>query len=234
MEHTPFSVAVDEANVKGGTPYLAVTLRYYETEVALSTKTKLLALIEIQGSSTGETLFKLMDDLIFSDSVSRDRRILNFMGIASDKASNMISGGNFGLTNRLKSKYSHILVVHDLCHAFNLILQDCFKSFPVEIKNIIEDISALFSRSPKGSAKLKAIMKAKAKKDPNYRPHTLKRYVKTRWTSFQDTVERILEQAAALEEYFKNENDTVREGYFSSSNITVLKLFQSLSKKLQK
>jgi hypothetical protein len=185
MEHTPFSVAVDKGNVKGGTPYLAVTLRYYETDLALSTKTKLLALIEIQGSSTGENLFKLMDDLIFSDSIFRDRRILNFMGIASDKASNMISGGNSGLTNRLKSKYSHILVVHNLCHAFNLILQDCFKSFPVEIKNIIEDISALFSRSPKRSAKLKAIMKTKAKKDPNYRPHTIKRYVKTRWTSFQ-------------------------------------------------
>jgi len=99
------------------------------------------------------------------------------LGIASEKASNIISGENSGLTNRLK---------------------------------------------------------AKAKKDPNYRPHTLKRYVKTRWTSFQDTVEWILEQAAALEEYFKNENDTVREGYFSSSNITMLKLFLCLSKKLQK
>jgi len=42
-------------------------------------------------------------------------------------------------------------------------------------------------------------MDAKASEDPEYVAHKMKRYVKTRWTSFQDTVERILEQADPLE-----------------------------------
>ncbi len=43
MDNSPFSIAVDEGNVKGNIEYLAVTLRYYETDTALATMTKLLA-----------------------------------------------------------------------------------------------------------------------------------------------------------------------------------------------
>jgi len=163
--------------------------------------TKLLALVEMQGSSTEEKLFKLLDDLLFSSRAS-EKRTFNFMGIATDKASNMISKRNAGLKNRLKEKHPHIYVVHDLCHAFNLILQDCFKVFPQEYRNIIDDVSSTFSRSSRNSAKLKAIMATRAIEDPRSKVHAIKRYVKTRWTSFRDTVERIVVQADSLREYF--------------------------------
>ncbi len=123
MDNSPFSIAVDEGNVKGNIEYLAVTLRHYETDTALVTMAKLLALVEMQGSSTEEKLFKLLDDLLFSSRAS-EKRTFNFMGIATDKASNMISKRDAGLKNRLKEKHPHIYVVHDLFHALNLILQE--------------------------------------------------------------------------------------------------------------
>jgi cephalosporin-C deacetylase-like acetyl esterase len=56
-------------------------------------------------------------------------------------------------------------------------------------------------------------MATRAIEDPRSKVHAIKRYVKTRWRSFIDTVERIVEQADSLREYFQAEEDTHRENY---------------------
>jgi len=42
----------------------------------------------------------------------------NFVGICTDHASNMISYGNAGLSNRLKADFPYIFTTHDYCHAY--------------------------------------------------------------------------------------------------------------------
>ena len=57
-------------------------------------------------------------------------RLKKLMGISTDHASNMISKKDAGLTNRLSIEVPHLVVVHDLCHAMNLVLASCIESFP--------------------------------------------------------------------------------------------------------
>ena len=109
LESSPFSISLDEGSVKGNTEYLAIAVRYYQDSSVLSTKTSLLALLELKGSSTGETLFDLVFDLLFRGSGAQ-QRMNNFMGIASDKAANMISRGHAGVTNRFQEKSPYITV----------------------------------------------------------------------------------------------------------------------------
>ena len=99
LESSPFSISLDEGLVKGNTEYLATAVRYYQDSSVLSTKTSLLALLELKGSSTGETLFGLVFDLLFRGSEAQ-QTMKNFMAIASDKAAKMISRGHAGATNR--------------------------------------------------------------------------------------------------------------------------------------
>ncbi len=64
------------------------------------------------------------------------------------------------MTSRLMNEgdTKHIVVVHDICHAFNLALKDCLSCFSPELIKIVNSISESFSKSPHNSARLKEII----------------------------------------------------------------------------
>ena len=87
----------------------------------VKTTTKIIFLIETEGTSTGEAIYTRIKELLFSGPGGKARE-LNFMGIACDRASNMISTQGAGAANQLKETYYHIWITHDLCHMVNLSL----------------------------------------------------------------------------------------------------------------
>jgi len=101
LKNTPFSLSLDEGSIKGNTEYLAVNARYLETSTSLHTTTKLIAMIQLEGSKTGETLYNLLVSLLFTGSDGEMRKKM-CLGNCTDGAANMISSGNSFLTSRLE------------------------------------------------------------------------------------------------------------------------------------
>jgi len=86
-------------------------------------------MVQIAESQTGEKICKILGDFLFSSQEVHLRR-RNLMGIATDGGRNMINSKGSGATNRLQVELPYILVVHDLCHAFFLVLKiSIFYSF---------------------------------------------------------------------------------------------------------
>ena len=189
LETTPYSVSLDESGSKGNTQYLAISARFLPSIEATQTVTKLLGLLEMKTSASGETLYQMLTDFLFSNDHEGKRR-KNLMGVSTDGASNMISLKDAGLTNRLRNDIPHVIVTHDFCHALNLVLKACIKQFPKEYRKFMEDVAKTFSKSPQKVQKLKEIICHSHKEE---KVLSIIKYVKTRWSSFQECLSRILE-----------------------------------------
>jgi len=229
----PYSIAIDAGTAEGNEEYLAISARYFESEEAMTTRTTLLGLLPFHGSTSGEVIHKMLMKFLF-DGPSGELRKRNLIGISTDHASNMISGGNAGATERLQKDIPHLVVTHDLCHAFNLIVEHCLESFPHEYRNIVSEISTRFSMSPLQAAQLKTYLK-----DKDEAVLTITRYVPTRWTSFVDTLDRILDLSAQLQGFFsdqiqlkKSNSKKNSESYLSPPNLMMLNLLQMLLRKI--
>lgn len=132
-----------------------MTARYIQGE---KIKTKQLLLLPNSTSSTGETLFKQIEDAIFTGKRKKDIQH-NFLGVCTDGAPNM-QGKNEGLAYLLNKKYQHIVVAHDYSHVFNLITEHATTKVP-ETLTIIKEIShhfkSIFNKALLREVELKAV-----------------------------------------------------------------------------
>ena len=227
LESSPFSISVDEGTDKLGKTYLAISARLFTSLLDNEPEDKLLGLLEVGDSSTGEALYKKIKDFIFS-SINKEKVEANFMGICCDHSSNMISEKEKGLAERLKKDYPHIFIIHDYSHIFNLVMQEAIDQFPPEIIKIISNICACFGRSSQKKFKFKEIQKGLGINN------TLEilRYVPHRWSSLHDAVERIISLLQPLRIFFEKYGNTTQISYLSKENEMYLKLLLYLLKKL--
>jgi hypothetical protein len=149
LETSPFSISIDEGCAKGNVQYLAVNARFLPHTESVKTKTKLIGLIAMGTSSSGKTVFDEVYKLLFSDKEGAERRKQNFIGISTDATSAMISKKEAGATNRLLSQFEQLIVVHDYCHALNLVLEKSVLSFPEYYFTMVKKIVASFHIRPK-------------------------------------------------------------------------------------
>jgi len=224
LNHTPFSLALDEGSLKGNTEYLAISARYLENNRSLLTTTKLISIIQLEGSKTGETIYNLVVSLLFTGEDGEQRK-KNCVGVCTDGASNMISTGNASLTSRLQQIIPHLVVIHDLCHVLNLILKDCINQhYPKEYVKIVKNICKKFTNSPKQVSLLRQQMLNSQKGIGDHKVLATKRFVETRWSSFQDALKRILE----IKDYlliFLNQSEIGEElKYLNPRSILMLEL----------
>ena len=227
IEKSPFSISVDEASDKFGREYLALCVRYYQSEDLFEPTTSFLGLLELGTSYTGETLYNLVTDFVFNRD-NGDQIKANFMGICSDHASNMISGGSKGLSERLRKDFPHIFVIHDYPHALNLIIKEALSKFPQPVLDSVREICTHFSNSPQRKAKFREVQKTLG----NQSTLETLRYVEHRWFSLRDCVNRILELWSGLTAYFQEEGTKHEQDYFSKKNKSFLKLLSCLLGKL--
>lgn len=66
LTRTPYSISMDEGKTKTNVQYLAINARFIPNENGTKTVTKLLGLVEIKESQTGETIYKMLEDFLFS------------------------------------------------------------------------------------------------------------------------------------------------------------------------
>lgn len=184
---SPFSISADEGSDKFGGAYLAISVRYFASENAISPQTKLLGLIEMGDSSKGEVLYAKVNQLLFAGPFAHKLK-QNFMGICTDHASNMISERDKGLSNRLKADFPYIFVTHDYCHCYNLILKEGVSKFSSPIVALITDVCSYFANSPQRKALFKDFQLSLGME----RPLEILSFVKTRWLSLRDCLDRIL------------------------------------------
>ena len=227
LENTYFSIAIDEGSIKGNIEYLAINARFLENESEVTTK--LIGLIEMGASSTGETLYNTLNAFLFSGEDGNKRKKM-FMGIAADEAPNMISLVK-GVTNRFKAEIPYLEITHDFCHVLNLILRECIGNFPQEYVTIVDDIAATFSRSPQKTVKLRTFL---VQLNVTEKLLSMKKYVKNRWSSFQECLERVLELTLGLKQYFEVNGTPKQREYFKEDgpNIVMLQLLLCLVNKL--
>ena len=244
LKSTFFSLALDEGSMKGTIEYLNISARFFDKDDSERTVTKLLAVIQLDGSKTGKTLYDLVQAFLFTGSDGKERK-KKLMGIATDHGSNMISAVNAAVTNRFQSDLPYIIVVHDFCHALNLILEDCIKSYPMEFQKIVRNISSMFSRSPSRTANFKKLIREefnniwpknqgeeeKNKEELNIRVLSILRYVENRWSSFHDALARIVELSEPLRKFMEAEyNSSAPEREFlNPKNFLMLKLLLCLT-----
>jgi len=156
LSQTFFSLSLDEGSVKGSIEYLNVSARFFDTDSSERTVTKLLGVLQLNGSSEGKTLYDLVESFLFNGPDGKLRKE-KLIGIATDHGSNMISSKAIdgkGVTNRFKADLPYLIIIHDFCHALNLVLEQCLEAFPTEFTKIISKIASIFSRSPNKTARL--------------------------------------------------------------------------------
>jgi len=178
LKKSLYSISIDEAIIQK-TEYLAINARYLENDESIQTVTKLIALVDLGKSCTGETLYNAIANLLFTGDGSEERK-QNLIGISCDGASKMISTGDKSVTSRLKKEIPHLIGIHDICHALNLVLDRCLDSFPVDYRKIIETISKTFSHSSQRNDILRECILEVKKTEAEIEILAVKQYVLTR------------------------------------------------------
>ena len=97
----------------------------------------------------------------------------------------------------------------------------------------MSDIANTFAKSPHKAAKLRDIVASKGDSKAGEKVVAIKSYIKTRWTSFYESLDRILELSSSLQQYFtQNSKTDKKKAYLSSENILMLRLLRCLVLKL--
>ncbi len=148
------------------------------------------------------------------------------VGIVTDGARNMISTGEAGATNRLKQDLNHVIITHDYYHALNLVIKSVMESISARYIELIVSICHIFSQSSLKAAEFKSFLKdlQENEEEKDQKILAIKRYVPTRWTSFVDCLEWILELATPLKNIFQKLKDQkAKKINFSDENIIMLR-----------
>ena len=191
MRRSPF-LSLDQSSDSYGKNYLAVCVKYLPENNLPEPKIKLLGIIQMGDSYTGEVIFnKILSEVLFADPIRK-----NYMGYASDEGSNLDSE-DIGLAGRLEQEFPYSIHVKDYSHIYNLIFKAGLKEIPDETLKIVNKICSHFSRSPQKRAKLNDIQ-AKA----GSQPLQILRYVDHRWLSMRECIECILRLWDHLKEYY--------------------------------
>ena len=221
MRKSPFSISVDQSTDIFGKNYLAICVKFLGENSSEEPFTKLLSVIQMGDSYTGEAIFaKVKAEVLIDKEIEK-----NFMGLASDQGSN-VSSESVGLAGRLQTEYPYTIHVSDFSHIYNLIFKEGLKVFPKEILDIISDLSSHFSRSPQRRAKFEDVQN-KLGLDPLQ----ILRFVEKRWLSLKEATERILRLWVPLKTYFA-ENKFQEATLFTKRNELYLTVLFTLASKL--
>ena len=222
LKLSPFSLSVDAGSDSYGQSYFAICANFLEGRDPTKVSTKLVSILPIKESSTGETLHNKLVTTILNDPKIQ----ANFMGISTDGGSNL-AGPELGIQGRLAIEYPHMVFMRDFSHLYNNIFRKALKAFPENITKIITNICSHFEHSNQREALLKAIQVKQGAS-----PLGILSLVPTRWLSMGLSLERILLLWDHLNVYFKDHGTNKERCFFTDENYTFLKVLSYLIEKL--
>lgn len=233
LELSPYSISIDEATLHN-VEYLAINARFMEDSECTKSTTKLIGLIKMDDSSTGEALYETVSSFLFQGN-GGDNRQKNLLGISTDNALNMISSKTGGATNKFCLRLPYLVITRDLCHCFNLILKKSIHTLPGIYRSIISDIVETFTSSSLQTSRLQKMFKDEELNTRRQKAKSIIKYNDTRWSSFYDCIKRILEIKGPLKQYFDLYGNTKEKLYLGDvKNVHMLELFKCLVEKIIK
>ena len=127
--------------------------------------TKLLSVIELGNSSTGEAIYEKVVAELFDNDFDIKK---NCIAIYTDGGSNLASTNGSGLYNRLKQDIPSLVHVRDLCHIYNTAEEAC-KLFPKNILDFVREACAYINRSVQRQIRYKEFIIARRNKRPTFK-----------------------------------------------------------------
>ena len=165
-------------------------VRYFNTEIG-KIVTMLLALGTCTEGSSGENIFKVMDNELTKRAILWE----NCIGFFSDNASVMM-GVHKGVVAHVIKKCPNVAVIGCPCHLIHLAAQRAASQLTVDIEDMLVDIYYYLEKSAKGQKELK-----KCQLLCGAATQKILKHVSTRWLSLGICLYRLLEPWTALENF---------------------------------
>ena len=173
-------------------------------------------------AATAQAIYDLLkEELVFSQ-----LNIKDVMGLATDGASVMV-GTREGVASKLKRDNPCIIAIHCVCHRLALACTDCNEDtkYIQDVSDILRQTWKHFENSPKRTALLMKVLtnvnevrvsSTKGTKEKKVLAKKLKKACKTRWLSFDKSVEAMNQQYCGviqtLQELDSKRNDVTAAG----------------------
>ena len=190
LKTKPFSLIIDNSTVCAEN-FCVLQTRYCEKinfETVITHK--LIKIHKLQNKSDAETMHNIIkEELLFDEEISK-----NLVGIVHDNASSL-TGKYHGLVKKMQKEKPELFSLKDPCHCINLILKNSLGELPENLIKFVLKIHQHF-KSPQRKALLSMIQK-----ENNKRQLGLKPYIKTRWLSLGNSLNRIIEIWDSLQLY---------------------------------
>jgi len=197
LEKQKFSFSVDGSTIAGQNT-CAIQVKYLREEVDEETKrvkstivNRLLGLSTFKESSESLVYLQMLKEKLFTN----PQISANFVGTAHDHAKTL-TGEENGLVGLLEKEGYSFFDLRDPCHGLSLALRNSVGQLPQEIMTFITKLHSHFV-SPQRKAQLTRIQETRGE----VRSVVLKTYVKTRWLSLGNSLERVIRLWEPLEIY---------------------------------
>jgi len=216
MKNGPFAMATDGSNDIGAVKLYPICVRYFNAQLG-KVMCVMQSLQECTEASTGENIFRILDNFMSSHNIPWQ----NCICFAADNAS-VMSGKNKGVASFLRQKVPSIYIVGCACHLMHLAAGKAASSLSVKVDELLIDVYYYLDKSSSRKQHLEQFQKLHA-----IDVHKILKHVSVRWLSIGICLTRLLEQWPALKEFFatevKNKTPTVkgsRGKSTSSSHVT--------------
>lgn len=204
LKKSRFSIIFDGTSDSFGGKYLGILVRYLNL-AKRKVATKIIAILEMKGDTTGETLYNTIRGLFYE----YDKAILeNLVGLCSDNASNCISSKDKGCANRFMTDFPGVIHVRDLCHSYNLVCEESIKAFPKYIIDFLQKICSYFNNGLRANS-LEQIQREQGVKEPL----NILKFKEIRWLSMEQCAHRIIVLWEHLLKYFSNSESDLKLGF---------------------
>lgn len=211
MKHQPFSIATDGSNDGGEDQIYPIVVRYYNADCG-KIMTELLNIPACKSSSTGENIFKLLDNELKRHDVSWQ----NCIAFGCDNAS-VMTGKHKGVAAFIKKENSHVQIQGCPCHLLHLAAKAGNSQLSINAEEVLIDLFYYFDKSSKRRHDFQQFQE-----ETGVRLAKILKHGPTRWLSLFECITRLIEQWPALEAYFNKDsgNSTDRQrrikGFFSN------------------
>ena len=201
LKEGPFSLAIDGSTDLDSKKLYPVIVKYYDKSVS-RVNCGLLSLVECDLASTGENIFKILDNEL----TSREIPWGNCLSFTSDNASVMM-GSKKGVAAFVLKKQPNVHIVGCACHLMDLASKRASHVLPCAVDDCLVDIYYYLHKSSERQQSLILFQKLNGNKVMKILKH-----VQTRWLSLRQCISRLLDQWEPLQQFFEAEKEKPSKG----------------------
>ena len=200
MRNGPFIIGTDGSQ-EGSEKLFPIVVRFLDGTMG-EIKTALLANPTCNESSTGENIFKLLDNELERCEVPWQ----NCLSLVCDNA-NVMTGINKGVISYVRQKAPNVHLAGCICHLLHLAVKKAIKaSSKFDVDDILRQVNWYLSKSSNRLLRLQVLQK-----ECGVPQHKILEHVPTRCLSMGPALARVIEQWKPLGMLFEEEHKKKKE-----------------------